>query len=80
MICLFKSMIFTEIRRKILMYANLRIFYIYVCVSKTIVIIGYKAITLRILALQEIREESYRIKLSALFHDLHLYSKQLGNM
>ena len=26
------------------------------------------------------REESYRIKLSALFHDLHLYSRQLRNM
>ena len=62
------------------MYANLRILYIYVCVSKTIVIIGHKAITLQILALQEIREESYRIKLSALFHDLHLYSKQLRNI
>ena len=62
------------------MYANLRILRIYVCVSKIIVIIGHKAITLQIVALQEIGEESYRIKLSALFHDLHLYSRQLGNM
>ena len=62
------------------MHVNFRILHIHACSSKTIVIIGYKVITLQIVVLQEIREESYRIKLSALFHDLHLYSRQLRNM
>ena len=51
----------------------------YTC-RKTIVIIGHKAITFKIVIKQEIGEESYRIKLSALFHDLHLYSRQPRNM